>query len=342
MSAATQAHAAFDVAVRHRIALGHYSTSVVRKVLAQLNRLDADIVARLAAAGEDGANAARLEALLEGIRVVQAAGWAVVTTNLQGDLDGLAEVEAEFAARLTKLSSATAIPAQGIFSPVPPLTQIVAAVQARPFQGRFLRDWLNGTSEAAAAKVRDAIRQGFVEGRTTSEIVRSIRGTKALQYRDGIMEISRRSAETMVRTAITHTANVAHEEVYKANSDVILALIWTSVLDGRTSAVCRARSGKEFPIGKGPRPPAHPNCRSVMIPKVAPIPGVTPFEQPTYNEWLTRQSASAQDEILGPTRGRLFRSGGLDVQNFVDRKGMTLTIEQLRQKNIEAFARAGI
>jgi len=74
---------------------------------------------------------------------------------------------------------------------------------------------------AAFARVRDAIRQGFVEGQTTDQIVRRIRGTRANQYRDGILEISRRSAESVVRTAINHTANVARQELYKANDDLI-------------------------------------------------------------------------------------------------------------------------
>jgi len=52
---------------------------------------------------------------------------------------------------------------------------------------------------------------------------------------------------------------------------------WTSTLDGRTSAVCRARDGKLIPMAEknipagralipaGARPPAHPSCRSVLI-----------------------------------------------------------------------------
>ena len=36
---------------------------------------------------------------------------------------------------------------------------------------------------------------------------------------------------------------------------------WISVLDSRTTDVCRGRSNKVYEVGVGPIPPAHPNCR---------------------------------------------------------------------------------
>ena len=63
--------------------------------------------------------------------------------------------------------------------------------------------------------------------------------------------------------------------------------------------------------------------------------------QVSYPQWLSRQSASFQDSVLGPTRGALFRNGGLKVQNFVDASGKTLTLEQLQARHPGAFTRAG-
>ena len=332
--------AAYDLAVQHRVHLGRYSTGVVRKVLAALNRLDADIVARLAAAGDETGTGARLTVLLSGIRQMQDAAWRTIQLRLDGDLTDLAGSEAEFAQGLTR--AAAAGDASVTFSPVPSLTQVLAAVNARPFQGKLLRDWLSGTEANISARVRDAIRQGFVEGRPTSDIVKIIRGTRAMQYRDGLMEISRRSAETMVRTAITHTANVAHEAVYQANADVVKAVEWVSVLDSRTTLLCASRDGMIMPVGSGPRPPAHYGCRSTMAPVVGDIVGVEKFERKTYPEWLKGQSVEVQNEVLGPTRGKLFRQGGVTINQFVDRKGATLTLEQLRRADASAFERAGV
>lgn len=50
----------------------------------------------------------------------------------------------------------------------------------------------------------------------------------------------------------------------------------------------------------------------------------------TYQEFLERQSARFQDEVLGPTRGKLFREQGLTLDKFVNRSGDLLTLKQLQ------------
>jgi hypothetical protein len=62
--------------------------------------------------------------------------------------------------------------------------------------------------------------------------------------------------------------------------------------------------------------------------------------RPTYNDWLKQQPASVQDDILGPTRGKLFREGGFTVDRFTDRSGQEYTLDQLRQRDQEAFDEA--
>ena len=39
-----------------------------------------------------------------------------------------------------------------------------------------------------------------------------------------------------------------------------------ATLDSRTSLRCASLDGQVFPIGTGPRPPQHPNCRSTITP----------------------------------------------------------------------------
>jgi hypothetical protein len=49
-----------------------------------------------------------------------------------------------------------------------------------------------------------------------------------------------------------------------------------------------------------------------------------------YPEWLRAQPAAFQDNVLGPTRGGLFRSGKLELSQFSDSTGRTLTLDELR------------
>lgn len=62
----------------------------------------------------------------------------------------------------------------------------------------------------------------------------------------------------------------------------------------------------------------------------------------TYQQWLSGQSHEFQDDILGPTRARLFRDGGLKLDRFVSRDGDELTLEQLYQRNRKAWEQAGV
>lgn len=249
-----------DLAVGHRIQLGRYSNTIVRDVIALLNRTDADIVARITRGDFDIGNHTRveLELLLDEVRQMTADAWAALGAELGSQLDDLAGAEQDFSRSLVE-TGAVQVNIQ-LQSMQLTTAQVVAAVKARPFQGRFLADWLKDTSEAAQRRVRDAIRQGFVESQSIDEIVRRIRGTRAAQYRDGILEINRRSAEALVRTAITHTSSVAANLVYQDSADVIEAIVWVATLDSRTTLICIGLDGKTFPLDGGPRPPAHVNC----------------------------------------------------------------------------------
>jgi SPP1 gp7 family putative phage head morphogenesis protein len=347
----------FDLAVRHQVGLQRVSTATVRKLIALLNRVDADIVAQMQRYDPtevSGAwSAKRLEKLLEAVRVVNRDAYNTVGKELTADLKALAAYEGVFQA--SALSSALPI-AFDIISPS--AEQLFAAVNSRPFQGRILKEWGRDLESGAFAKVRDAIRQGFVEGQTVDQIVRRLVGTRANQFRDGILEINRRSAEAVVRTAINHTANAARQSLYEANADLIGSWRFVATLDAKTSVGCASLDGKTFPIGQGPQPPRHYNCRSSSVPITrswrelgfdidelppgtrASMDGQVPGEM-TYNDWLKGQPAEVQDEVLGKTKAALFRDGDLPLDRFVD-DGRAMTLDELRHKETEAFARAGL
>ncbi len=241
----------------------------------------------------------------------------------------------------------------------PPMAEVYAATMARPFSGRLLKEWVADLEAGTFTRLRDAVRMGVLEGQTIDQIVQRVKGTRAMGYKDGILETSRRGAEALVRTAVSHTVNVARDKVYQANDSLIKGVQWVSTLDGRTSSICQSRDGKVFPLNSGPRPPAHINCRSSTAPVLKSWVdlGVDAKEFPegsrasmngqvaeseTYQTWLQKQPASFQDDILGPSRGKLFREGGMTLDRFVDRNGASLTLDQLRSKDAAAFKAAGV
>jgi len=340
-----------DALTRHQVYLQRLSGGIVNKIRALLNRSDARIVERLIQVEVSELSRARQERLLREIRRIVESVYEDATGQLQIELEQLAEYEGEFQLRLFERT--VPVPLETV-RPAP--EQIIAAVNSRPFQGRLLREEYQDLPRAAFRRVRDTIRAGFVEGRTTDQIVRDIRGTRAQGFRDGVIEQNRRAAEAVVRTAVNHTANTAREYTYERNSALIKGVRWNATLDGRTTLICASRDGKVYNPGKGPRPPAHYNCRSSTSPVLkswrqlgfdadelpegtrAGMDGQVPADT-TYDAWLRRQSREFQDEVLGERKAALFREG-VKVDRFVDRRGRELTLDELKRREGEAWEKA--
>lgn len=195
--------------------------------------------------------------------------------------------------------------------------------------------------------VERALKLGVIEGKSENDIMQMLRGTRAAGFKDGILDYDRRNVEALARTMLNSISNQVASEFYSQNNDIIKGLRWTSTLDGRTSAVCRSRDGEIFPVNAGPRPPAHIRCRSFMVPVVkswrelgipvddmpastrASMDGQVP-EELTYGDWLKTKPKGFIEEVLGPARAELFMSGKADMSDFVNDRGHTLTLDQLK------------
>lgn len=352
-----------DAAISHQIGLQRYGTGVVRRIMALLNRVDADLFAQLTIALErmpaEAFTVQRLDRLLVEVNRLNAEAYKAAGEELDKALLELAGYEASYQHEMLQ-SVLPAQVAEALTLATVPANQAYAAAMARPFQGKLLREALKDVEAAKAIRIRDAIRMGFVEGETISQMVRRIRGTRVNGYADGLMEIDRRGAEALVRTAVNHTANYARQAVFEANADLVDEVQWVSALDGRTTVGCAALSGKTFPVDSGPRPPRHWGCRSTMVPVLASAwaalglskSEIDPGTQASmdgqvagdikYGQWLKSKPAAFQDDVLGAERGKLFRDGGMAVDRFADSRGREYSLDELRKRDADAFASAGL
>lgn len=334
--------------LRHSIYLERYKARIVKDVLALVREVEDNITTAAIKADIERLTRRELEQLLANLRKKIKAGYEPVAELIDKEVRGLAGYEARWQLDMFRAT----VPVDLSWTS-PADAQIYAAAIARPFNGMLLKEWFQGLPDGQFARIRQAIRQGYVEGRTTAQIVQDIVGTRTTT---GIAEVSRRAAETATRTALAHTANVARNEVFKANRSLLKGVEWVSVLDGRTSTFCRAMDGKLLPLDSGPRPPAHPNCRSAVIPSVksskalglSNIPAGTRASmngqvsaELNYDAWLRQQPIAFQDEVLGRSKGRLFRAG-LRMDRFIDRGGNELTLEQLRERESAIWAKSGL
>jgi SPP1 gp7 family putative phage head morphogenesis protein len=269
---------------------------------------------------EGTANTQRLQALLQDVQRLSDDVAGKLGTTVQQQLRDLALYEGGW----TVKTVTDVLPVQLDLTTVAPV-QLWAAVNERPFEGRKLTTWFSDYTASQRDRLTGSIRMSVVEGETVDQAIRRIRGTQRLNYSDGlIMGLQRRSAEALVRTAVNHVVMTARNATLETNDEVVKAVLWRSTLDNRTSEICIARDGKTYPITSGPRPPAHPNCRSCIVPVIkswkelginlqeapegtrASMSGQVPASE-TYASWLNRQSAGFQDTVLGQTRADLFR-----------------------------------
>lgn len=348
-----------DAVIRNQVYLERLKTGEVNQFAAFLKEIDKGLRERLSGGKElTEYSRQRIEKLLVNVDGMLGEIFANYYDELAGHLLELADYEAENEAKIIN-----GVSDQADFEMViPAAAQVRAAVMSHPLSVRgpdggkllepFIKDWTHTEQKA----ITGAIRQGFFEGQTNAQIIQRIRGTKANKFTDGLLATTSRHADAIVRTAVQHTASVARMETLKANADVCKGYQWSSTLDGRTSAPCRSLDGQVFEFGKGPVPPIHIRCRSSMLPALsdefawltegetrASAQGPVDAKQ-TYYEWLKTQGHDFQDDVLGKTKGKIFRDGGISPEKFaslsMDKNFEPLTLAELRKLEPAAFQKA--
>ena len=341
-----------DIMVRHSVELHRHGNSLAAEIVDILNSADAALLeklaARLVAIEERGfdlgpATTKRLERLIADLRSINEGVYKKVGKHLANELGELAAQEADFHAQALR----SALPIE-IATTVPAPALLRTLATTAPLMGAPLADWVAGQEAGRLDRLNRAIRDSIVNGDTTDEIVRKIRGSRKSGYSDGILHVSRRSAQQLARTATNHVSNVARQQTW-ASSSVVKGWVFHAVMDMRTSTPCAARSGNIYPVGEGPIPPQHRNCRSQAIPITksyrelglnkdeidpgtqATMDGQVPGDI-TFAQWLKKKGNTAQDTILGPTRAKWFREGKLTLSDLVKGDGTQLTLEQLRKR----------
>lgn len=277
----------------------------------------------------------RYRNLLVDTREVLREGLGKARKRLSGELRDLAKVEADASIRAMQ---AEAGPVGVTFRGLDLRT--VQAVAGQPVDGQPLAKWWRDIESGTMRRIEREIGTGLAQGETVDQMVTRVR--------QNAFPTTRRNAEALVRTAATHVSAQAREASFRENAATIKGVQWVSTLDLRTSDVCKSRDGQVWPVGEGPRPPAHPNCRSTVAPVLkswrelgidlgeapegtrASMDGQVPANL-TYGDWLAEQPPERQDVALGPSRARLFRAGRITVADLTTSSGRPLTLDELRE-----------
>jgi hypothetical protein len=238
-----------------------------------------------------------------------------------------------------------------------------ALSQPIPATGELLEGFIKTWSKSEVEAVGNLVSKGFAQGWTNAQIVKAIKGTKAAEYKDGVMPNIGKNADAIVRTSVQHVANTTRELTWARNADIIQKERVVATLDGHTTQQCRSLDGQEFPLGKGPKFPIHVRCRTTKVAvlveefralsegrtrssETGPIPATE-----TYYDWLksqggTEEGRNFQDDAIGPQRAKLLRDGGLTTEEFarlnLGRNFAPMTMDEMRKRAPQAFERAGL
>lgn len=236
------------------------------------------------------------------------------------------------------------------------------AMQA-PVLGKFVESSLRDESAATQERVYATIRNGVAQGQTNNEIIKALRGTKYLDYRDGVLNKTRNNVSSIVRTGRSHLSNETNDSVYEALG--VEQVVFVATIDGRTTLRCSSLDQSTYDRSSNyPKPPLHWGCRSIIAPyfggKIAgnrpfvkafkPIRQIRQADRPkgmvgqmrastSMSEFLKRpDNAAFARKYFGSKRYELFKSGKLSIKQMVRADGTKYSLAELRAQHRKDFA----
>jgi len=321
--------------VRHQIMVQRFAGSQIKAAMPVIRQLARDLRQRIAAGDATEFAMGRMMALERDLQLLVAAASDGIQQAL--DLERFAVQEAQFAQQVLGASVAVDL-AEGLdMDAVRAITtrRTMQLISGDNVKALTIPQMWQEFSEAAGRDAMRTVQAGVLEGRTQQQMARDVAQLVTTR--------SRRQAETVIRTATNGIGGAARDMVYQRNADILEGERFLATLDSRTTITCASKDQIVYPLGQGPRPPLHYGCRSLRVPEVrkeyriaakgerASMDGPV-SNQMTYGGFLRRQSKEFQDDVLGPKRAELFRSGEIDIRQFTDDMGRVLSLDELEAR----------
>jgi SPP1 gp7 family putative phage head morphogenesis protein len=189
-----------------------------------------------------------------------------------------------------------------------------------PGTGHLPLNLLKDFTRSLAHQIGLLLRRAYAEKWNTQQLLTAMQGTRARKFKDGLLPKLTNQFKTVSQTLIQHVHSFIQFNLGRLFYNQYQ---WVSVLDGNTTDICKSRAGNIYDYATGPRPPAHYNCRSTIVPVVSAVPTKTPAG---FFVWASGQPSAVQNAVLGVRQARLLRSGKLtaaDMPKFYSNRKIT-------------------
>jgi SPP1 gp7 family putative phage head morphogenesis protein len=187
---------------------------------------------------------------------------AMDRVDRQLSIDLLRETEAEWDFLAALYGTALGI------TLVRPATTAFPSIRSAAFLGRDLETWLTDLAVADANRISDQVVIGLIRQAPREQILRAVLGEQNFDGNNGATQVTRNDLTGIVVSATFAVLVQAKKQMLDipSNNEQLPRELYVAVLDNRTTAICRSLNGKVFPVGSGPYPPLHWNCRSTRVP----------------------------------------------------------------------------
>ncbi|AOZ48835.1 hypothetical protein [Chromobacterium vaccinii] len=194
--------------------------------------------------------------------------------------------------------------------------------------GATLKTWYERQAQDLLWRARLALQNAIARSMSLDDVIAALRG---------IQVSAEANADALIRSFVQEVAASSAMAVYRSNADTINGLVQVSVMDSRTTAICRRYNGATWDLDGAPilgnqlpfdgGTPRHWGCRSIILPLVN---GVMPSDI-TFEDWLNSRPEARQRDIL---RGRydMWRRGALSPADALDQRGNPITLDEMRSR----------
>lgn len=185
-----------------------------------------------------------------------------------------------------------------------------------PANGVTFPNFISAFSASAQGGIENIVRQAWANGLSVEQLVAILKGNPG----GGLGGVRQGSSSQIDRihtqgTAVIQTVTqfVATGVAAGVASAFFSSYMWNSIIDSRTTDICRNRNGHIYPFSTGPRPPAHIRCRSHITPLPTPT---APVMASSLGTWLADQPEVVRKDLAGDFPNGEYRPQPLTLAQF--------------------------
>jgi hypothetical protein len=150
--------------------------------------------------------------------------------------------------------------------------------------GQTLKNWWQQLKDADIRRILSQLRVSVLGGEGLPQLLKRLTGKLS-----AVAAAAKNGISAIVNTAVVAATGAMRRLAVEANSVMFDWELWVSILDSKTTITCRDLACQMFPLGEGPQPGYHLNCRSERIPVSD---GGGEYNLGSYKDWANLQPLS--------------------------------------------------